>query len=91
VGAHYGDGFELSQKAWWMRAVLHGSGAARNATYPRRNSGGACEIRPAKFGHPVQNSDANLASVFWFSKLRALSLYPITAFQRPIRCPAVHA
>jgi hypothetical protein len=32
-----------------------------------------------------------LASVFWFSKLRALSLYPITAFQRPIRCPAVHA
>jgi hypothetical protein len=80
VGAHYGDGFELSQKAWWMRAVLHGSGAARNATYPRRNSGGACEIRPAKFGHPVQNSDANLGLRFLVFEAARLELVPDYGF-----------
>ncbi|MFT6226448.1 MAG: hypothetical protein ACJARE_000841, partial [Paracoccaceae bacterium] len=40
--------------------MLHGSGAARNAPYPRRNSGGAFEIGTAKFGHPIEYADANL-------------------------------
>jgi|UPI0005C72563 hypothetical protein len=43
-----------------IAAVLHGSGAARNATYPRRNSGGALEVGAANFGHPVKDPDANL-------------------------------
>lgn len=32
----------------------------RNEPYPRRVSGGAFEIEPTKFGHPVQNLGANL-------------------------------
>jgi 3-hydroxyisobutyrate dehydrogenase len=36
----------------------------RNAPYPRRVSGGAFEIEPTKFGHPVQNLGANLG-LFW--------------------------
>ena len=36
----------------------------RNVPYPRRVSGGAFEIEPTKFGHPVQNLGANLG-LFW--------------------------
>lgn len=45
-------------------AVLHRSTAIRNAPYPRRNSGGAFEMRAAKSGHSVENADANLSLCF---------------------------
>ncbi|SFO44395.1 hypothetical protein SAMN04487859_1621, partial [Roseovarius lutimaris] len=40
-----------------LPAVLHRSTATQNAPYLRRTSGGAFEMRAAKSGHPVQNSD----------------------------------
>ena len=47
-----------------IRAVLHRSALVRDAPYPRQISGGAFEIGPAKFGHSVENSRADLGFRF---------------------------
>jgi transposase len=45
-------------------AVLHGSGAARNAPYPRRISCGTREAGAAKCRHTVKHADANIGFCF---------------------------
>jgi hypothetical protein len=72
----------------FVPAVLHGSGAARNAPYSRWNSGGAFEIGTANFGHPIEYADANLGFGFLIFERGALSLGPITVFQRLTRVSA---
>ena len=57
-------------------AVLHGSGAAKNAPYLRRNSGGAFEIGTAKFGHPIEYADANLGFGFLIFERACLEFGP---------------
>jgi hypothetical protein len=57
-------------------ALLHGSGAAQNAPYPRRNSGGAFEIGTAKFGHPIEYADANLGFGFLIFERACLEFGP---------------
>ncbi len=64
---------------------MHGSGAARNAPYPRRISGGAFEIGAAKFGHPVKNEGANLGLRFLVSKVARLEL--VTYYDFPTADP----
>ena len=49
----------MAANVWCAMAVLHGSGAARYAPYPRRISGGAFELWAAEFSHPVKNACAN--------------------------------
>ena len=46
-------------EAYLDTALLQRSATARNAPYPRRNSGGAFETGPAKFGHPVKDPDGD--------------------------------
>lgn len=74
----HGEQFEPDQPDTMLPrlAVLHGSGAARNAPYPRRNSGGAFEIGTAKFGHPIEYADANLGFGFLIFERACLEFGP---------------
>jgi hypothetical protein len=64
--------------------LLHGARGGRNAPYPRWISGGAFEIGPAKFGHPVKDPDANPGFCFLIFKRARLELRPDDGL------PAVH-
>jgi hypothetical protein len=55
---------------------MYPSGAARNAPYPRRNSGCAFEIGTAKFSRPVMNMDANLGFCLLIFEVARLELGP---------------
>ena len=56
--------------------MLHGTVAARNAAYPRGNSGSAFEIGTAKFGHPIEYADANLGLGFLIFERSCLEFGP---------------
>ena len=59
-----GAGGGIGEASAKVPAVLHGSGAARNAPYPRRNLCDAFEVGAAKFGHSVKDPDTNLGFRF---------------------------
>jgi hypothetical protein len=61
-------------------ALLHGSTPPRNTAYPRRISGGAFEIGPAKFGHAVKNTEANPGLGFLIFERTRLELRPDDGF-----------
>ena len=71
-----GAGGGIGEASAKVPAVLHGSGAARNAPYPRRFSSGAFEIGTAKFGHPIEYVDANLGFGFLMFERACLELGP---------------
>ncbi len=67
-----------------VAALLHGSSGARNAPYPRRNSGGAFETWLAKPGHSVENLHANPGFRFLVFEVARLQPGPNN------RLPAAH-
>ena len=71
-----GAGGGIGEASAKVPAVLHGSGAARNAPYPRRNLCDAFEVGAAKFGHPVKDPDANLGFGFLIFERACLGLVP---------------
>jgi hypothetical protein len=82
------DGFDdldvVGEEVPWT--VLHGSGAARNAPYPRWNLGDAFEIRAAKFGHPIEYADANLGFGFQIFERACLEFGPDHSLPATLTC-----